>query len=196
MSGEGPALPVYVLIGGESRRFGADKASHPIDGVPWAVDIGRRLAGGDGYTLVGPEPPTGVLEAERFLRDAPKATGPLTGVAAALADRLAQQGEGLLVIASCDLVRPDPAWIEPLIAVHEADDKLDVAAYRTADRWQPFPCVAHTRWRERLAETLTEGVRSFQAAFDAAEAAAVGWLDAAGPTQANTPEELAAAMEP
>lgn len=179
-------LPVYVLVGGASRRFGADKATTLVDGDPWALHVGQRLAApGAEIVLVGKS--SGSFGGVRRIDDAPEVAGPLAGVLAALADR----GDGLLALASCDLVRPERDWLAPLVALHEADATLGVAAYRTPDRWQPFPSVAHPRWLATLAEQAATGVGSLQAALDSAKSAAITWPGATeGPPQANTPETL------
>ncbi len=188
-----PPIPVYVLVGGASRRFGADKATTLVDGEPWALHVARRLAApGEEIVLVGP-PSSDVFDPYRRIDDCPGVEGPVAGVLAALKDRQEKHGDGLLVLASCDLVRPESAWLEPLVA--SFDEGIDVAAYRAMDRWQPFPCVAHTRWLASLSEQAAGGVRSLQATLDASNAAAVAWNGAAeGPPQANGPAELQAQL--
>ncbi len=184
-------LPLYILTGGASRRFGCDKASYLIEGIPWARHVASRLAINGDSTLVGKlsgPPITGI----RIIADAGVGKGPLSGVLAALVDRRERLGPGLLVIASCDLVRPDAAWLGPLIACHEHATTIDVAAYQAAGRWQPFPCVAHSRWGNPLRRLLVEGERSWQGALGVSRTAAVPWkISPAGPPQANTPHELA-----
>lgn len=179
------SLPVYVLIGGRSQRFGADKASHEVDGEPWALHVGRRLAENDRLiTLVGREPPGDELAGLAFARDAEAIDGPLAGVISALRDRRERFGAGLLVLASCDLVRPQRSWLDRLVRRFDSSPQLSAAAYRSEDRWQPFPSMLHTRWLDGLVEDR-EAV-SLQAAFDATGAAAVPWPgDPAGPPQAN-----------
>ncbi|QDT69192.1 molybdopterin-guanine dinucleotide biosynthesis protein MobA [Planctomycetes bacterium MalM25] len=190
------ALPVYVLIGGGSQRFGADKATHFIDGEPWALHVGNRLAAPPApVVLVGDSPTGGTLEGVTVVPDAPDAPGPLGGLLAALDDRRDRWGPGLLCLASCDLVRPERAWLEPLLASHLANSDLDAAAYHAADRWQPFPSVVHTRWLEKLRALPSQGLRSLQAALEGSQVVATPWRDGPGPPQANTPEELAQRLE-
>ena len=179
--------PVYVLIGGKSSRFGAEKAAFPVDGQPWAPHVGERLSGQQSYTLVGNASAEGVLLGVPRIEDAPDCVGPLAGVVAALEDRRKRLGEGLLVLASCDLVRPEPWWLIPLLSAHHDDAGLEIAAYKTHGLWQPFPSVVHTRWRPNAAY----GNSSLQAAFGAAQSCAACWPGGgAGPPQANTRGEL------
>lgn len=185
--------PVYVLIGGQSRRFGADKCSVEVDGAPWALHVANRLAAGGEIAMVGHNAPSDSLADERFIADAPPALGPLSGALAAVRDRR----DGLLVLASCDLVRPERGWLEPLNDAFDADPSLEVAAFQASGRWQPFPSVVHTRWAPRLTALIGSGLRSFQQALDASHTAAIPWRDvpaaerrADGPPQANCPQEL------
>lgn len=190
-------LPVYVLVGGQSERFGIDKATHEVDGLPWAWHVGSRLAtDASACVLVGKTPPVG-LPGVRFVPDVPSVEGPLAGVLAALDDRLNRWGPGRFALASCDLVRPEAHWLDPLMAALDADADLEVAAYRIAGLWQPFPLIAHTRWRDRLANHLQAGRRSFQAVLNGEAVGAAPWqgTPAAGPPQANTLAELDALLK-
>lgn len=184
-------LPVYVLVGGRSIRFGVDKATYPIEGLPWAVDTGKRLAGKRAQvTFVGNDLHSSLKAHGHLLPDASAVEGPLAGTIAALEHRLVTSGPGRLVLASCDLVRPEPEWLKPLIDAH-SEHQLDFAAYRSSDRWQPFPSIVHTRWLEPLSRLSAGGVRSFQQALNQAQTAAVDWPhEGNGPPQANTVEEL------
>jgi molybdopterin-guanine dinucleotide biosynthesis protein A len=186
-----PPLPVYVLVGGASSRFGADKATTLVDGEPWALHVGRRLAAPRAEIVLVGTTPAGAFESHRRIDDTKGVLGPLAGVLAALNDRLDNYGDGLLALASCDLVRPERGWLEPLEKRFADAEFINVAAYLAADRWQPFPSVAHTRWLGPLCEQAAAGTRSLQAALDGSHAAAVTWDGAAGgPPQANSPAEL------
>jgi molybdopterin-guanine dinucleotide biosynthesis protein A len=88
------------------------------------------------------------------------------------------------------LVAPTAAWLAPLLGA--IDDQVDAVAYRAADRWQPFPMIAHTRWAAALRRLVGQGDRSLQRVLNASRTTAVNWRgDPSGPPQANTPEELA-----
>lgn len=190
-------IPVYVLVGGASRRFGSDKASFKLDGDPWALHVAHRLAGGGGeITLVGAgphdAPPPGFNNGVRRIEDATPGAGPLCAALTALDDALLRYGEHLVVVAACDLVEPQRQWLGPLVAPHRGGE-IDVAAYWHGDLWRPFPLVCHARWRHALRELIDSGVRSFQQALSRSRAQAVPWpYTGEGPPQANTPDELAA----
>ncbi|MEO0529406.1 MAG: NTP transferase domain-containing protein [Planctomycetota bacterium] len=186
-------LPVYVLVGGGSQRFGSAKATHPVDGQPWALHVATRLSSDTPRVAMVGNAALPELCDVRFVPDHPRYQGPLTGALAAIEDRLEQYGPGRLVLASCDLVRPEPRWLTPLCVAHD-EQLLDVAAYRIDGLWQPFPSVVHTRWRAQLSQLLAGGRRSFQAVLDESETQSVSWesAPASGPPQANTPEALRA----
>ncbi len=227
-------LPLYVLVGGASRRFGADKASHPRYGVPWALHVGKSLSAGHEnaqaqnsaeipsffvpeIVLVGNLSDTAETDPKlaslRRISDAVERAGPFGGLLAAVKDRLAEHGDGLLAIASCDLVDPEPSWLYPLVNSHSANRSLEVAAYSdqpTADdsskkgpRWQPFPSLAHTRWARTLfafAETNTVAESqdySLQRLYQKSIHQRVAWqqksmtaISTTAPPQANTRSEL------
>lgn len=191
MSLESSPLPVYVLIGGQSRRFGSPKATHTIDGKPWSVHVAERLAGGGECTLVGAAPDDRPALPIRRIDDDPLAVGPLSGLIASLRDRRMKHGPGWLVLASCDLVHPRREWLGPLKDAAESSPDALAVVYRTAEVWQPFPSLVHTRWAESLAGAIARGETALQRAFDLASAEAVPWPgDESGPPQANTPEGL------
>ncbi len=191
-------IPLYLLIGGESRRFGCDKASHSLQGTPWVEKTASGLAACAQtqttlaqVTLVGQLRSTDKLADFRVIEDRRPGIGPLGGVLASLLDRREQRGEGLLSIASCDLVDPEASWLQPLIEAFADNPSLEVAAYQAADRWQPFPMIAHTRWTRRLEQQITQGDGSLQQALRNSVAHAVPWPHGeAGPPQANTPDAL------
>ena len=179
--------PVYVLIGGRSERFGSDKATFPVDREPWALHVGRRLAGGGDLTLVGSIDDPSALADARLIPDAPDAAGPVGGLLAALEDRQTRLGDGRLVVASCDLVRPTPEWCAPLIEALDRAPTAVVAAYHAQERWQPFPMIADTRWLD--AERPSGG--ALQAWLDASATACVTWSGPGdAPPQANRRSDL------
>ncbi|MEO1498654.1 MAG: NTP transferase domain-containing protein [Planctomycetota bacterium] len=182
--------PVYVLVGGAGRRFGGPKATAAIDGQPWAIDVGRRLACGEAFTLVGRCSID--KSAARRIDDAPLGHGPLSGLLAALEDREATFGTGWLALASCDLVWPDPAWLTPLLDERgTVSSKPRPIAFHAEDRWQPFPSLWHTSVLGLVAHAVDRGERTFQRLLGELGATRVCWLGpGATPPQANTAEEL------
>ncbi len=135
----------FILAGGLSRRFGADKALHPVDGRALALRIADVLRGaGLEPWLVSREPrPLGLPEV--LEPEGPR--HPLWGVAAAL-------GEGDDVFVSpCDVVD---------VTVEQVRALLDARAVAAG---QPLLGVYPARLRDRAVAFATSGasVRAFVA---------------------------------
>lgn len=186
-------LSVYVLVGGESRRFGSDKATHDLAGTPWGIAVGRGLAAAGGeVVLVGATTLVGC----RRIDDLAGCAGPVAGVAAALADAATNDPERRVVVTSCDLVGADGGWLAPLSAALDAEPGRLAAGYHDGRRWQPFPLLAQAAAGEGAAAYAAAGGGSMQGLLDTLEAARVAWPGpGVGPPQANTPGELKAALE-
>lgn len=104
MSGPTDSLPLGgVLVGGNSRRFGTDKATAHVGGrsmAAWAVHTLREVS--DPVVLLGGDGTLARRMALPWREDARAGCGPLAGIASGL--RWAEELErpGLLVLA-CDL---------------------------------------------------------------------------------------------
>ena len=74
----------YVLTGGRSSRFGANKAFADVDGKPMVVQVADRVRSVcDSVTLVGPAETYGSLGL-RVIEDSVADFGPVAGILAAL----------------------------------------------------------------------------------------------------------------
>jgi molybdopterin-guanine dinucleotide biosynthesis protein A len=126
-----------ILAGGLSRRFGADKAVHPVGGELLALRLARvlRAAGLDPW-LVAREP-RGIGLPELLEPEGPR--HPLWGIAAAL-------GEGDDVfVTPCDLAELD---------VRQVTELLDARAIAVG---QPLLGVFPARLRDRALHHATAG---------------------------------------
>ena len=132
-------VPVYVLAGGRSRRFGRDKARVRIGGEPLLLRVNRELR--PSATRV-----RGVRGERSGYADRGVATmpdpipgrGPLGGLLAALEDAAPAPW---LFLAACDQVGIRPEWAEALLAARRPGARA--VAYRT-DRYHPLFAVYHT----------------------------------------------------
>jgi molybdopterin-guanine dinucleotide biosynthesis protein A len=121
-----PLARGVVLVGGASRRFGADKAVWPLDGVPLALRVARTLAdAGLSVVLVGRHR-RGLPIPERIEPPGPR--HPLWGVAEALRD-------GDVFVAPCDAAGLRADQVRALVAAgaRAAASPL-VGVFRAADR--------------------------------------------------------------
>lgn len=184
-------LPVYILAGGRSSRFGEDKARARLLGEPlirWAV---RPLEGRAGsLTVVASIPDSYSDLGYRTLGDRQRDLGPLGGLATALHDRVALEGDGWLLITSCDFVGARGQWVDRLLQ-HRAPGATAVA-FRGA-RWEPLFALYHTAALEVVEAALGRGQGAVHKALDAMSAVAVpvpeDWHEA---VSVNTVEDLEA----
>jgi molybdenum cofactor guanylyltransferase len=159
------ALPAYILAGGQSRRFGSDKARAALRGAPLILHVAGVLrAVGEDVTAVAEVAEKYVDFGLRTIGDLHPGAGPLAGLETALADRLDRLGAGWVVVASCDLAALRAEWVEVIAGrLPAADSTIDfrAVAYRS-EVWQPFPAGYHTELLPVVREFLDGGKASFQ----------------------------------
>ncbi len=153
-----------VLVGGASRRMGADKASLALDGEPMAHRVRRALfdGGAGAVVLIGADPDEDGAVADRWPGE-----GPLGGLATAVAEADGVGGVEVVVVAACDQPDLTGAVIADLVhALHGAPDEVIAAAVVTADgRRQPFPSAWRTAAAPALIGLVDDGARRSDAAF-------------------------------
>lgn len=84
MTAPGEGVPVVVLAGGSSRRFGADKLSAPLGGSSVLERAVAGIPSGWPVVLVGPARPL-ARPGARWVREDPPGGGPLAAVLTGLA---------------------------------------------------------------------------------------------------------------
>lgn len=137
-SSDSSSVAGLLLAGGESRRFGEDKARYPVDGVPMILHVYEALcAVADSVTVsVGAEGTsyTNVLPADvRHVEDRVLNAGPIAGLQAGF---LAVQAPWVLV-AACDLPNVTPNGFRMLLSARRSE--VDAVVVRTPDdRWHPL----------------------------------------------------------
>lgn len=181
------SLPVYILAGGRSSRFGSDKARAPLHGTPLLAAVAQTFSErGHAITVVAREADEYADLGLRTIADRAPGLGPLAGLQAALEDRVQH---GWLALVSCDWAGLNAEWLDVLRA-HVAPERSAVAFHD--DRWQPLLALYHTRLRDRVGQRLQAGPRSLHGLLEACEATPVappeGWSRA---HSINTPEALA-----
>jgi len=147
-------VPVYILAGGKSSRFGADKARHEIDGVPLIRRVAESLRPvASEVTVVANRAGEYQDLGMRTIADIEQGLGPLGGVLTALEHRK----RGWLLCATCDRIGLKADWLEELVLA--ARDELQAVAFKE-DMWQPFPAMYHCSMLELFRRALAEGGRS------------------------------------
>ncbi|MEM6391757.1 MAG: molybdenum cofactor guanylyltransferase [Planctomycetota bacterium] len=137
---------LYILAGGQSKRFGSDKARAEVEGQTLLQRVADALTPVTGGGVVV------AAEADAYadlgfttLGDSRPAHGPLGGLETALEHRDTEAGPGWIALASCDLLDPKPQHLATLIEHTEAvQEPIPNAVVFETDRPQPFPGLYHT----------------------------------------------------
>jgi molybdenum cofactor guanylyltransferase len=148
-------LPVYILAGGKSSRYGCDKARVLLGGVP----LIRRVADALDPVAVSVTVVAASVGAYQdigltTIGDTHPGLGPLGGLDTAMSDRVARHGEGWLLLASCDLAEPNADWARLLIG--RARQGAGVVAFK-GERWEPLFALYHSSQRPTVRKQLDSG---------------------------------------
>ena len=160
-----------VLAGGESRRFGRDKATTEIEGVPMVLRASRALAAVcDEVVIVSSR---SVSESwGTVLRDLRPGFGPLAGIESALHHAFNNQAAAVFVLAT-DLPSVGPEVIEAVAlgAVEsDANRVLAAAASRRGDPdFEPLCSVYRTECVDIVTGLLDKGERAARSLFEAVD---------------------------
>ena len=156
-----PPLAAVILCGGESRRFGSDKALVEVEGEPLVLRVARRvslaadpvvLASGRRGRLASALGPLPFAEIE----DAPAATGPRggSGPLGGLVAGLAGSPHDLVAAVAADLPFASAAVLRLLASLIDDDD---AAIPVTDEGSQPLHAVYSRRALPALRSSLIEG---------------------------------------
>ncbi len=149
---------VGILVGGESRRMGFEKALIPVSGVT-LIERTAALAAtvSDRVVLLGQvgfEPPP-LVAALRVIEDVHRGIGPMGGLESLM---LARPGESWLLLA-CDMPHLTGEALRRLCA---ADDSGEAVAFRTGGAGgQWHPCCALYRAEARPAVEAAVAARRY-----------------------------------
>jgi len=185
----GPTTAGYVLVGGRSTRFGADKALAPWRGRPLAVWVAEQVRDAAGSaTLVG--------DPERYqslglptIPDAVTGFGPLAGVSAALNHSPACW----TLVVGCDMPNLSSDFLVSLLrlAATAAADLLLPTGPDGLD--QPLCAAYSTRCRQPIADAVRRGVHKMTDGFAGLDVRRFPVAQAGLFLNLNTPADLAAA---
>ncbi|MCG6158397.1 molybdenum cofactor guanylyltransferase [Rubinisphaera margarita] len=187
----------YLLSGGQSRRFGRDKARQPIGSRTLIEQLQLRLNEWTTPVQIVADRADKYADLEiTALTDRIPGQGPLGGIHAALVDARDRTELPWVVVISCDMTELNPRWLDELwqAAISSPDSKV-VLFQESADRRHPFPACYHVSLIETIESQFAAGRRSCQALFEAIGdqlrtlPLPADWPDV---PQFNTPEEFAA----
>ncbi len=180
-------VPIYILAGGKSSRFGRDKAREQLGGVPLIVQLARTVQSVASSITVVADRPDKYRDLElRTIVDSVPGLGPIGGLLTALDDCVS---DGWLLVLSCDYVGVRTDWIRGLLA-HRRDGTRAVV-YRHSAGWEPLLALYHTAIRPTVAEHVADGELAMWALVEAVERVAVPVpADWAEHSNVNVPEDL------
>ncbi len=181
-----PSARGFILVGGRSSRFGADKALHRVGGRPMALRVADVLSKVvESVTLVG-RPARYRQLGLPVIADKFDGIGPLGGILAALEE---SDTEWNLIVA-CDLPRIERSVLECLIQrVRTAD--ADVVWPAAPDgRIQPLCAAYSKRAAVRVRSAVERGVRKVADAFSGCRIAKPSFDDQAPFHNVNRMSEL------
>lgn len=145
-----------VLCGGQSLRFGRDKATYAHNGTPLAKIslLALQEAGASQVFSIGGD--AGALADMGFsaVPDDHPGEGPLGGIICALrqaASADAVSDEGICVVLACDLPRASAATVSEIVEVLISDTNLNAALPIGED---DIPQYLHGAWRLRCIPAL------------------------------------------
>ena len=180
-------LPIYILAGGRSSRFGSDKARAVVAGRPLLVGLAHVLKSRASRLTVIAEVSDKYADLGlTTLADVMPGRAPLGGLHTALQQ---QRESGWFLLAACDLVAVRSHWLDLLWAHCSAED--GVVAFRSTRRWEPLFALYHTSIGPTVTEALANNQLAMQSLLDRVGAVAVK-LPADWPTvsQINTHDDL------
>lgn len=159
----------YVLTGGRSSRFGANKALADVDGKPMVVHVADRVRSVcDSVTLVGPAETYGSLGL-RVIEDSVADFGPVAGILAALEDSSARWS----LIVACDMPSVRTDFLDLLVQRAESSSVDVVMPLDGEGREQPLCAVYSKRVEERVRRAVAAGISKVRRAL---EGSAIAYL--------------------
>ncbi|GAA5533442.1 putative molybdenum cofactor guanylyltransferase [Deinococcus aluminii] len=184
-----------ITAGGQSRRFGSDKAAARLEGRTLLEHVAASLAGCPLRLLIAP-PGRYALPGWQGVPDTRPGEGPLAALEAALQAAQAEVGPGWLAFAGVDMPRLTPRYWETL-ARARTPDALAVLALDAEGRPQPLAALYHTDLLPHVTARLEAGERRLRAAARPESTVVVPphVLEAVSPDalrNVNTPADLAA----
>lgn len=181
-----------LTAGGQSSRFGSDKARALLEGQPLLHHVARSLEGCGLRLLVAP-PGKYSLLGWQTVADIRPGEGPLAGLEAAMTAALQLRGGGWVAFTGVDLPRLTAAFWRTLAAAR-TPDALSVQPLDPAGRPQPLAALYHTDLLPRITSLLDAGERRLRAAAETEAVFTVAGIAPQTLQNVNTPVDLAALL--
>lgn len=173
-----------ITAGGQSRRFGADKALAVLNGVTLLERVAGSLGGCSNRLLIAPSGKYD-LPGWTLIPDSRPGEGPLAGLETALQN--AQPG--WVAFAGVDMPYLTAEYWEALLLARETG-KLAVQALDAGNRPQPLAALYHTDLLPHITALLDGGERRLRLAAPSEQTAFVSGLPERFFINVNRPEDL------
>ena len=165
----------YILAGGNSKRFGCDKARVVLNGRPLLCRVRDMIQGSVlSVTCVAKTDHAYDDFGIHTIGDISPMQGPLGGIVTALSEHLREYGEGYCIIVSCDLGLIKASWLEKLEEIALAGGVQYDAVLFKENYWEPFPGFYHTSLLGRAVDALKNNEGSIQKLLNDVEAGVLG----------------------
>ncbi len=180
------ALVGAVLVGGQSRRMGADKSALRIAGRRVLGRLCELLADRIGEVMiVGRVPPwRDVPMCAAWHPDARPGLGPLGGIATALRVASASGRASAVFAAACDMPAVEGNLLDHVLGGRDHTAPATVPVNPATGRLEPLFAVYEAR-----------ALQSIEQALDSGTLAVRDWLSAAGARRLAVPDQLAGQLE-
>ncbi|QQE09983.1 molybdenum cofactor guanylyltransferase [Planctomycetota bacterium] len=154
-------LPLFILAGGLSSRFGSDKARIQIQDKNILQIITSTFSPYISSTTVIADKPDKYsdLKLQTIIDSKPGYRGPLAGLLTAAEHTSKKNDHCWFMLTSCDTINISPKWIKQLLAMRSSTYQAIV--FRD-DRYQPFPGIYHSNIAKPASETLNTKQASMQ----------------------------------
>ena len=151
----------FVLVGGRSRRLGADKALLTLGGQSLVLRAAERLRPVVGELVLVGSPQRYAHLGLPVLADRVVDRGPLAGIVAALA----ATGHDWNLVAACDLPFLETRFFEFLLQQAAEKPASDALVPRVGGFWQPLAAAYHRRALPAFERVLASGTPKIDLAF-------------------------------
>ncbi len=199
--GHAGSLAGVILVGGESRRMGRDKASMPVPGSvggSGATTLAEFVAGVVAqrcepiFVMAAPGQPVPAVKG-RVIRDAVRGLGPLSATGHGLR-AAAEAGAKYAFVCAVDM---------PLLTVELIDELVQLATETNAEVVLPWDGRSHylaavyrTDLADRVDALVAAGEYKMSALIDASDSQQIVLTDSRPVTNVNTDADLRALVRP
>lgn len=174
-----PRFAAAITAGGQSRRFGQDKALHKVGGLPLLHRVAASLDAFAPRLLIAPEGKY-LLPGWQTVPDLRPGEGPLAGLETALAALdVAGPAGGWLAFAAVDLPHLTPGFwsmlTDTMLTGRAGPGIQAVTGLDATGRRQPLAALYHSSVLAQVSTLLDDGERRMAALLERLTLAQVPW---------------------